>query len=43
MEGEYENNSPPHDKGYFIILFPSVSTKATKAPAEKRIKALGSR
>ena len=22
MEGEYENNSPPHDEGYFIILFP---------------------
>ena len=21
MEGEYENNSPPHDEGYFIILF----------------------
>ena len=22
MEGEYENNSSPHDEGYFIILFP---------------------
>ena len=22
MEGESKNNSPPHDEGYFIILFP---------------------